>query len=65
MADLVEARVGPADQEVDRGADRVDLDPVGQAVPVGLDPVARRQDRNQKSLGNKSDNNGFAQGAKI
>ena len=56
--------MGPADQEVDRGADRVDLDPVGQAVPVGLDPMARRQDRNQKSLCSKSDKNGFAQRAK-
>ena len=39
------ARVGPADRDVDQGADRV--------VPVGLDPVARRQDRNQKAILNR------------
>lgn len=56
--------MGPADQEVDRGADPVDLDPEDQAVPVGPDPVARRRDRSPKSLCNKSDNKSFAQRAK-
>ena len=47
------ARVGPADQEVDQGTDRVGLDPVGRAVPVGLDRVARHQDRDRKAILNR------------
>ncbi len=41
-----------ADRDVGQGVDRVG--------PVDLDPVARHQDRDRKSLRNKSGNKGFA-----
>jgi hypothetical protein len=55
MADLAEARVGPADRGVGQGADRVGL------APVDLDQVARRQGRDRKTFPSKSQNKSFAQ----
>lgn len=52
--DLVEARVGPADREVDRDVDRVDLDPVGRADPAALDLVDRLRDRDLTNPCNNS-----------
>jgi hypothetical protein len=59
--DLVEVRVGPADQEADRGnldrGNRADLVAPDLVVP---DLVDRRPDRDR----NRSENKGFAQAAK-
>lgn len=58
MADLVEARVDPADRGVDQGT--------GQVVPADqVVPAVRRQDRNRKSLSNNSASNDLARMSEI